>query len=92
MTPTNQWLGQNMAGSKYNTPETWGGDKKVALESFEKAVEVVRVETKMPCNFQNFHYLDALAWLGIAYENAGKKQKAIETYEKALKAEPDFNG
>jgi len=74
--------------SKFNTPETWGGDKKVVLESFEKAVQLF--ETKPNTLKQNFQYLDALAWLGIAYKNAGQTQNAIDTYTKALELEPNF--
>ena len=81
------WL--KYAGNKYNTPETWGGDKQEALKSFKKAVDLFESNQENLNN--NYHYLDALAWLGIAYKNAGEVAKAKQQFEKALAQEPDFS-
>lgn len=80
------WL--KYGANKYNTPEMWGGDKAEALKSFKKAVTLFEESPEQLS--QNFHYLDALAWLGIAYKRSGDTEKAKEIFEKALKVEPDF--
>ncbi|MFS4417905.1 tetratricopeptide repeat protein [Maribacter sp. 2307ULW6-5] len=74
--------------SKLFTPETWGGDTKIAQESFEKSVSLY--ESNKDQLRENWRYLDALALLGQAYEVNGNKEMAQKTYEKALKIAPDF--
>lgn len=76
------------ANNLYNTPEMWGGDKAEALKHYEKAVQLF--EQNPALTVKNPHYLDALAWLGIAYKKAGKTADARKVFEKALQAAPEF--
>ncbi|MEQ9376532.1 MAG: tetratricopeptide repeat protein [Imperialibacter sp.] len=71
----------------YFTPEMFGGDKALATSEFTKAVELFEKGDVS----NNWLYLDALAWLGIALNNQGEKQQAREVYQKALAIAPDFN-
>lgn len=75
------------ANSKLFTPEMFGGDLRVAIESFEKTLQLF--EQKELIN--NWLYLDTMAFLGQAYQKNNETQKAIALYEKALNVEPDFN-
>ncbi|MFQ3215177.1 MAG: tetratricopeptide (TPR) repeat protein [Marivirga sp.] len=76
------------ASSLYYTPEMFGGDKLVAEKAYEKSTHFFEKngETK-----NNWMYLNALAGLRQAYLSNGKKEKAINTYKKALSIESDFN-
>lgn len=74
------------AKAKLFTPPGFGGDKKEAVNALEKAVELYEMENTI----NNWRYLDALAWLGQAYQQIEESDKAITTYQKALKVEPDF--
>lgn len=76
------------ANSKYFTPEMWGGDLKEAIQAYEKCIALYEAN---PADLSfNWFYLDALAFQGQAYLKDGQRAKAISTYEKALKAEPQF--
>jgi tetratricopeptide (TPR) repeat protein len=76
------------ANAKFFTPEMWGGDLAEAIEGYEKCIQLYESN---PQQLQfNWIYLDALAFQGQAYLKNGDTGKAIETYEKALKAEPSF--
>ncbi|MEM6263455.1 MAG: tetratricopeptide repeat protein [Bacteroidota bacterium] len=76
------------ADNKYHTPEMWGGDLKVAIEGYQKAIELMEAdEEKLKYNCQ---YLSAHAWLGLAYHKTGNSAKALNTFEKSLEFEPDF--
>ncbi|OFY39175.1 MAG: hypothetical protein A2X18_03920 [Bacteroidetes bacterium GWF2_40_14] len=74
------------ASSKYFTPKMWGGDVELAVKEYEKAVRLF--EALNPA--KEWMYLDAMAWLGIAYAQLGLNDKAKDIYEKALLLEPDF--
>lgn len=74
------------ANSKYFTPKMWGGDIQEAIKSYEHAISLFEKEN----NTKDWIYLDALAWLGVAYEKTGEKEKAKTIYEKALEIEPGF--
>ncbi|MDN5205403.1 tetratricopeptide repeat protein [Fulvivirgaceae bacterium BMA10] len=76
------------AGSKLFTPKMFGGNINMAIESFKKAIDLFESEPEKLKN--NWLYLDALSFLGQAYEKAGKKEEAIATYKKALEFEPEF--
>jgi tetratricopeptide (TPR) repeat protein len=74
------------ASSKYFTPKMWGGDINQAIQEFEKAIQLFEAQNQT----KDWVYLDAMAWLGIAYSKTGQKDKAKEIFEKALQIEPNF--
>lgn len=76
------------AHSKLFTPAMFGGDKKEAVEAFEKSVSLFEEQDAFG---QNWRYLDALAWLGQAYSKIDEYEKARAVYNKALEVEPEFN-
>ena len=67
------------------TPEMFGGDPQQSIEYYEKGIALFEQEQN-----NSWRYLDALAWLGQAYQKTGKYEKARATYKKALKVEPKF--
>lgn len=86
--PSSPLVWQVYASSKLFTPAMFGGDIKIALSSFEKAVELY--EGNNAQRESNWRYLDALAWLGQAYEANNQKEMAKKVYGKALEIEPNF--
>jgi tetratricopeptide (TPR) repeat protein len=76
------------ANAKFFTPEMWGGDLDEAIASYEKAIQLY--EQKPELLKHNWMYLDTMAFLGKALVKKGDRVKAIATYEKALKIEPEF--
>jgi tetratricopeptide (TPR) repeat protein len=88
LAPQSPMVWKIYANSKYFTPEMWGGDLKEAIAAYEKSVQLY--ESK-PADLKfNWMYLDALAFLGQAYFKNNEIGKAITTYEKILKLEPEF--
>ena len=86
--PSSPLLWQIYASSKLFTPEMFGGDIDVAVNSFEKAIKLY--DASGAAKKSNWRYLDALAWLGQAYKSTDQIDKAKMTYEKALQVEPNF--
>jgi tetratricopeptide (TPR) repeat protein len=76
-----------MAGNKYFTPETWGGDKDEALQLFQKSNQAFEKSGKE----QNWMYLDNLAWIGMIHLEKGNEAKAKEVWTEAVKMEPNFH-
>lgn len=76
------------ANGKFFTPEMWGGDTDEAIKAYETAIALY--EQDKDALAHNWMYLDALAFLGQAYQRKGNPRKAIATYEKALAVEPQF--
>jgi tetratricopeptide (TPR) repeat protein len=76
--------------SKLNTPEFFGGSKTKALEYFKKSVKAFETSGESITNIE-WGYLDALAWLGITYDQLKDYNSAIETFNKALEIEPNFS-
>lgn len=74
-------------GALLFTPETFGGDADEAVVAFKKAVQLYEAQ---PNHASNWRYLDALAWLGQAYQKAGRPTEAAAVFTKALEVEPDF--
>ncbi|GMQ31437.1 hypothetical protein [Algoriphagus confluentis] len=76
-----------MAGNKYFTPETWGGDKDEALALFQKSNQAFEKSG----NEQDWMYLDNMAWMGMIYQEKGNEAKAKEVWTQAVKLEPNFH-
>jgi len=75
--------------SKMFTPSMFGGDTGEAVRAYEKSIELFE---KQPEALQyNWLYLDTMIFLGQAYSSQGQWTKAVATYEKALKFEPNAN-
>lgn len=74
--------------SKLFTPETWGGDKQMAVKAYEKAILLYKNESGSQ---NDWMFLDTYAWLGQAYQAVDKKDKAREAYLASLEMEKDFN-
>ena len=77
-----------MAGNKLHTPEQFGGSVTKAIEFYLKSIELFKAENISKEN--NWQYLQALTWIGIAYDKAGSYSDALNSYNKALEFEPDF--
>ncbi len=80
------WL--ERANMDYYKPKIFGGSKKRAVPSYEKAVELF--ESSAERSRENWVYMNCLAGLGIAYENTRKFTEAGKVYRKILKLEPSF--
>ena len=75
--------------SKFNSPEFVGGSKNEALKYFSLSVEAFENQLGDKTDI-DWGYIDALAWLGIAYSSLGDIESAIMAYKKALGVEPEF--
>lgn len=86
--PTSPLVWQVYGSSKLFTPAAFGGSVQEAVKAYEKSVELY--EANPGLKKSNWHYLDAMAWLGQAYEKNGQLSQAKAIYEKALEVEPGF--
>jgi len=75
------------AGSKFFTPTLFGGDLQESIDKFEKSITLFE-EGSLE---NDWLYLDAMAWLGMAYMKNEQKKKAVAVFEKAIAFEPEFN-
>ncbi len=80
------WL--ERANMDYYRPVVFGGSKRKAVPSYEKAVELF--ESSSERSRENWVYLNCMAGLGIAYENTRKFSEAGKVYRKILVLEPSF--
>lgn len=80
------WL--EKANMDYYRPKIFGGSKKRAVPSYEKAIELF--ESSEGRTHENWVYMNCLAALGNAYENTKKFSEAGKVYRKILKIEPSF--
>lgn len=80
------WVQQ--AGSKLHTPKMFGGSLDKAVESYEKAIKLYEQDSSQCQN--NWQYINAKAWLGIAYVKDEQYSKAHQTFKSVLAFEPAF--
>lgn len=76
------------ANSKMFTPAMFGGDVPEAIKAYEKSIELFEKQPETLKN--NWLYIDTMIFLGQAYSSEGQSAKAVTTYEKVLKAEPNL--
>ena len=81
----NAWV--QRGGAQLFTPAMFGGDKEEAVRSFQKAVQYFEEQGDTNRSWQ---YLNALAWLGQAHQQAGQTSDAVAVFQKALEVEPEF--
>lgn len=72
----------------YYMPKIFGGSKEKAMESYNKAIQLMEKDSEMVK--RNWMYLNVLMVLGQSYEKTGNFQFAKITCEKVLRTEPDF--
>ena len=73
--------------NKYNTPSAFGGDIEIAIEYLNQAIQEYETRGEQE---QNWKYLHALVWLGIAYDDNGQPELAQQAYQKSLVYSPNF--
>ncbi|MGD8305744.1 MAG: tetratricopeptide repeat protein [Ignavibacteria bacterium] len=76
--------------SKFNTPDFYGGSRTEALKYFSTSIEKFE-EKSANAEEINWGYMEACAWQGRAYESLGEFESALNSYQKALDAEPDYS-
>jgi tetratricopeptide (TPR) repeat protein len=76
------------ANLRFHAPRLFGGDNDEAIECYEHAIQLFDQQPWLKAD--NWLYLHALAWLGQAYEKAGKNEQALMAYRKALAHAPNF--
>jgi len=86
--PESPLVNKLYAGSKLFTPEMFGGDTKVSIDYYKRSINLYEADS--PSMENNWLYLDAMAFLGIAYKKAEQINKTITVYKKALKIQPEF--
>jgi tetratricopeptide (TPR) repeat protein len=80
------WL--EKANMDYYRPAVFGGSKRKAVPSYEKAVALFEASPER--TRENWVYINCLAGLAVAYENTRKHSEAGEVYRKLLRLEPSF--
>ena len=86
--PTSPVAWSVYASNKYYTPSSFGGDLQEAIKGWEKTIQLSQAQANTLKG--NWLYLNAIVFLGQAYQKAGSREKAIAAYEKALVVEPQF--
>ncbi len=77
-----------MGDTKFHSPAAFGGNTEEAIIFYNKAINSFEAKGD---TIKNWHYLNTLAWLGIAYQTNKNSKLATQTFEKALHVEPGFN-
>lgn len=78
--------------SKLNTPGIFGGSVEKAVEYLKKSISLFESAPARPKSDlePTWGYLDALTWLGLAYEKEGHYAEALAEYRKALATDPAY--
>jgi tetratricopeptide (TPR) repeat protein len=75
---------------KLNTPKEYGGSAELAHQYITKAIVLYETKATPDPVFPDWGYLEAYAWLGQILEKLEKPEQALQTYQKALRIEPEF--
>lgn len=80
-----------VSGTKdYYTPKRYGGSKKRALKTFEKAARLAHQESVEDPLAPHWGHAEAYAWMGLVHLEAGRQQDAHTALKKALAIDPDY--
>ncbi len=77
---------------KFNTPGIFGGSVGKAVEYFRKSVALFESSgIRQGQDLEpSWGYVDALTWLGLAYEKQERYADALAAYRRALEADPNY--
>ena len=75
-------------GSKLHTPKMFGGSTEKAIKAYKEAIRLYEKDSLK--SQTNWLYINTLAWLGNAYAMNEDYKNAMQTYQKALRVEPEF--
>ena len=84
--PNNAFAFYQQASSYLHTPAMFGGSIKKAISYYQKSVDAF--ENSGQDLKENWLYLSAMTWLGIAYQKNEQYAAAKKVFEKALAYEP----
>lgn len=74
----------------FQKPGMFGGDKKKALNGFERAARLAAQETVTDPLAPDWGHAEAHAWMGVAHLNADRPAQAHAAFQEALRANPDY--
>lgn len=86
LSPNSPLVQKLYGGSKLYTPEMFGGDAKMAVAAFEKAIELFEAGDTV----DNWLYMDTHMGLAMAYNKVKENEKAEAILEKAITMEPQY--
>lgn len=86
--PNNPQAWVEMGNMRYHAPGLFGGSAAKAIECFSIAIDLYDQDPGLREN--NWQYLHAICWMGLAYEVEDDYESAKECYKKALRFAPDF--
>jgi tetratricopeptide (TPR) repeat protein len=73
---------------RLHMPDILGGGADEAIPFFKKAINLYEHDSVNDSLSPDWGYLDALTWLGWAYEEDDQPEEALNIYKKALSLEP----
>jgi tetratricopeptide (TPR) repeat protein len=77
---------------KLNTPAIFGGSVEKAIDYFRESLSLYEAAAyhSRPVLEPTWGYVDALTWLGLAYEKQERYTDALSVYQKALQVDPNY--
>lgn len=87
LSPNNPRVALVQAISAFNTPVTFGGSMKKAIELSSKAIDLY----SEPCNNICWGHAEAYTWRGLAKQNSGDTEGAITDWQLAIEIEPNYS-
>lgn len=87
LSPDNPRVALVKAISAFNTPVTFGGSMKKAIDLSSKAIALY----SEPCNEVCWGHAEAYTWRGLAKQNSGDTQGALADWQSAIEIQPDYS-
>lgn len=87
LAPNNPRVHLVKAVSEYNSPAMFGGSKKAAVASLDKAIELFVSDS---ATGTQWGHAEAYVWRGLAKLSLNEDDAAIADFEQAIELEPDY--
>lgn len=87
LSPDNPRVALVKAISAFNTPVTFGGSMKKAIDLSSKAIALYSA----PCDEVCWGHAEAYTWRGLAKQNSGDSQGAVADWQSAIEIQPDYS-